>query len=194
MAEYFDKQRNAAMKYYDIEESFTGRNLKSTKKKLEELIKEDPYYLDSYLLLSEVYIYEDNYSESDKILEMAYKNALELILDKNGNWPDSLIWGWLENRHIIRTLINKGIKYWQNDQKDLALKLFENLLRTNPNDNGGVRYLMLGIKTGLSEEAFNNKFDKGGYWDQDIDIWFSKNINKYKKDFKVWLDEIDQEE
>ncbi len=183
MKEFLDKNRNVASLYYDINESYTGSNFKTIKKKLENLINEDPYFLDSYLLLT--FIFEDNglIDESEKILEVAYQKALELILDKNGNWPDRLEWGWLENRHIIRTLINKGISFWKNSENEKALSLFSNLLKTNPNDNGGVRYLKLGILDGLSEEEFNNKFDKGGYWDQDIDIWFNKNKNKYLKEF-----------
>lgn len=65
---------------------------------------------------------------------------------------DILEWGWLENRHIIRTILNKAISLWENNHMDEALNLFRNLLKTNPNDNVGARYYILAIRMNMSLE------------------------------------------
>jgi hypothetical protein len=72
-----------------------------------------------------------------------------LITDKKGNWPDVLEWLWLENRHIIRAILNKTISLWKNKDVDNAIDLFRKLLKTNPMDNVGARNFILADLMGV---------------------------------------------
>ncbi len=115
----------------------------------------------------EIEIKEKNIKIAAELLETAYQQALNMILDKQGKWPDDLPWGWQENRHIIRTLLNKAIFFWTMEQRTEARDLFTNLLRSNPMDNIGARDFLLAILMEMSYPKFQEKFDRNGSYDQD---------------------------
>ncbi len=190
--EFLDKDHEVMDEYYGLCESYDERNVKTAKRQLQRLIQKDPDFLDSYLFLFEILLNEGNFSKAEKILDQAYARAINLITDKDGNWPDVLRWSWLENRHIIRTIVNKAVSLWDQGKSEPALDLLRKLLRTNPNDNPGVRYYILGIRLNLSLEEFENRFDRGGFWDRDIEEWFRKNWNKFPDEFGWWEKAIEE--
>jgi len=51
-------------------------------------------------------------------------------------------WGELETRPYMRARHGLGLLYLEVESYDLAIALFKDLLRRNPNDNQGVRYLV----------------------------------------------------
>lgn len=187
MKEFIDTKRKTNMEFYDLQDSITEDNIQSVITKLKKLIKKDPFFLDPYLLLADLLEATGDKAESDKVITDAYEKALELVTEKTGQWPEKLEWGWLENRHIIRAFVNMGILYWKNNKTLEAYSLFQKLLDTNPNDNVGVRYFMLGILEKMSEKQFYKRFDKNGYWDEEIDDWFDKKVKNHKKEFGLWL-------
>jgi len=186
LREFIDKDHKVMGLYYGICEKYNGSNAKSTKKNLKKLIDEDPDFFDSYLLLYDILQDEGSLSEAEELLDDAYDRARALITDKEGNWPDNLEWGWLENRHIIRTFINKAIDLWNNGENDDALDLFRKLLRTNPGDNAGVRDFILAIRMKMAYEAFEKRFNRGGYYDNELTDWFNENYKKFPDEFDWW--------
>ncbi len=190
--EYVDKDHKVMNIYYDLCERYNGRNAKSIKKQLKQLIEKDPDFLDSYLLLYEILQDEGNLSEAEKVLNDAYERALKLITDKKGNWPDILEWGRLRNRHIIRTILNKAIWLWENKKIDNALDLFRKLLKTNPGDNVGARYYILAIRMNMSFEEFENRFNKEGYYDMELSDWFDENYKRFPEEFDWWEKAIEE--
>ncbi|MGD2250124.1 MAG: hypothetical protein PVF58_17105 [Candidatus Methanofastidiosia archaeon] len=90
--EYIDIDHEVMSEYYDLCETYTGKNWRSTKKKLKKLIEKDPDFLDSYTFLHEILFRENKVEEAKKVLNEAYERALKLITDENGNWPDVLEW------------------------------------------------------------------------------------------------------
>ena len=52
---------------------------------------------------------------------------------------DRLEWGWLENRPFLRCLHGLALVKYDDGEIGEALKLFQDLLSLNPNDNQGVR-------------------------------------------------------
>jgi len=179
--------------YYDLCERYDGRNVKSMKKQLKQLIEQDPDFLDSYILLCEILEGEGNDAEAEKLLDKAYDRAVRLITDKNGNWPDVLEWGWLENRHIIRAILNKAISLWNNNEIDGALDLFRKLLKTNPGDNVGARDYILAIRMNMSFEDFEKRFNKGGFYDMELSDWFDKNYKSFPDEFDWWEKAVEEE-
>ncbi|MGC9366894.1 MAG: hypothetical protein ACP5FK_07620 [bacterium] len=187
MKEFIDEDRKTRMEFYELQDSITEDNIQSVIKKLKILINKDQYFLDPYLLLADLLEATGDKAESDKVITDAYEKALELVTEKSGQWPEKIEWGWLENRHIIKAFVNMGILYWKNNKTIEAYSLFQKLLDTNPNDNVGVRYFMLGILEKMSEKQFYKRFDKNGYWDEEIDDWFDKKVKNHKKEFGQWL-------
>ena len=190
--EYVDKDHKVMDVYYNLCEKYNGSNTKSIKRQLKQLIEKDHDFLDSYLLLYEILQDDGNLPEAEKILNDAYERALKLIIDKKGNWPDVLEWGWLENRHIIRTILNKAISLWKNKEIDDALDLFRKLLKTNPGDNVGARDYILAIRMNMSFEEFENRFDRGGYCDKELSDWFDENYKRFPGEFGWWEKAIEK--
>jgi tetratricopeptide (TPR) repeat protein len=52
---------------------------------------------------------------------------------------DRLEWGWLENRPFLRCLHGLALARREDEEVEEALRLFQELLSLNPNDNQGVR-------------------------------------------------------
>ncbi len=95
-------------------------------------------------------------------------------------------WGWHENRHIIRTILVKAINYWDNNKTEKALVLLRKLLSTNVYDNVGARNYILAINMGMSHESFKKRFEKDGYYTQELTDWFDKNYSKFPSEFSQW--------
>jgi tetratricopeptide (TPR) repeat protein len=68
---------------------------------------------------------------------------------------DRLEWGWLENRPFLRCLHGLALARYQEGRIEEALRLYQELLCLNPNDNQGVRALaeQALFKLGRLEEA-----------------------------------------
>jgi len=185
--EYVDKDHKVMGSYYDLCEKYSnGSSVKIIKRQLKQLIEKDQDFLDSYLLLYDILQNEGDLQEAENILDEAYERALRSITDEKGNWPDVLEWGWLENRHIIRTILNKAISLWKKSQSDDALDLLRKLLKTNPGDNVGARNYILAIRMNMSFEEFENHFNKGGYYDMELSDWFDKNCKRFADEFGWW--------
>lgn len=190
--EFIDKDHEVMDLYYDLTERAESLSEKSLIKELKLLIKKDPEFFDTYTWLIQILEEQGKFKESLILLNEAYAKCLKVILDKNKSWPDRLDWGWLENRHILRLLLNKGIYEWKVGNKELAREVFRRQLKLNPNDNAGVRQFILAIRMNLTFDQFEKKFNKDGYYDSDLMNWFDKNFKKFPEEFDSWLKEIEQ--
>ncbi|MHB9030614.1 MAG: tetratricopeptide repeat protein, partial [Candidatus Latescibacterota bacterium] len=177
--EFVDRNHDVMSSYYNIAQAYTNRNRKMTRAKLSRLIQRDPDFFDSYIILSRVALSEGNAEEARQLLDTAYERALRYITDEEGNWPDILEWSWLENRHIIRTFVHKGIQYWRDGKKEEALRLYRKALRTNPGDHPGIRYFILAIREGMSFEEYDGRFTQGGFYTPEVAEWFDREMKKY---------------
>jgi tetratricopeptide (TPR) repeat protein len=162
---------------YDIEKAI---------KKLKYFIQKDPYFFDSYLALHELYYENGMRKKAAEILNEGYQKALGYLKDIEGNLPKKLRWGFIENRHIIRILVNQSMALWEKKKTEEALELFRTILKLNPQDNVGARYYILAIRMNTPFGEFQNRFDKGGYYDASINEWFSANSNSFPDEFKWW--------
>ncbi|KXA89141.1 hypothetical protein AKJ61_03480 [candidate division MSBL1 archaeon SCGC-AAA259B11] len=192
--EFIDEDREVMNAYYELCERYEGGNVRSIKRGLSELIEVDPNFLDPYLMLYSILEDEGNLQEAEAMLNVAYERALELITDEEGRWPDKLEWGWLENRHIIRSILNKAVSLWGNGETEKALELFRKLLDANPADHVGARHYILAIRMEMSLEEFENRFNKGGYYDTDVMDWFDENYEKFQDEFKRWEEAVEEGE
>jgi tetratricopeptide (TPR) repeat protein len=191
--EYVDKNHKVMSAYYGLCEKYcNGSNVKTIKRQLKQLIEKDQDFLDSCLLLCEILQNDGNLPEAEKILDEAYERALRSITDKKGNWPDVLEWGWIENRHIIRTILNKAISLWEKGEIYGALDLFRKLLKTNPGDNVGARDFILAIRMNMSFEEFEKRFNKGGYYDMELSDWFEENRKSFPDEFGCWEKAVEE--
>lgn len=183
--EFVDQGRPVQGKYYELMERFDSIKRQSAINALKRLIKKDPDFLEPYIILSEMHLEKSNKKKAFQVLDEAYERALNLITDDNGNWPEKLEWGFYENRHIIRTFLQKALTDWEFDNKDNALCLLRKLVKTNPNDNVGARFYILAILLGFSFTEFEDRFNKGGFYDMDLTDWFNRNYQQFPAEFPV---------
>ena len=62
-------------------------------------------------------------------------------------------------------------------------------MRMNPNDNGGNRYFILAIKMGMDFQGFMDRFDRDGYYDNEIDKWFNDHYTNFPDELGWWDEE-----
>ena len=192
MRDFIDKQHNIIGRYYDIMDRYTGRNPNYIIPKLKKLVETDPNFFDPYISLAELYYSINQFDKVNTLINQASERALKRIVDKKGAWPDKLEWVWLENRHIIRAILNQALLYWKNEQTDDALDLYRKLLRSNPIDNVGARNYILAIRKNISFDDFELRFNKNEYYDMDLVNWFDANYKSYPEEFAWWDEEMDK--
>jgi tetratricopeptide (TPR) repeat protein len=183
-------------RFYDLAERYERQGpTPAIEQALRKLIVQDPDFYDSYLMLHTVLAQQGRDAEGEELLDTAYQRALARITDARGNWPPALEWGWLENRHIIRTFLNKALAEWTAGRTDAALDLLRKLLRSNPGDNIGARNYILAILLGMTFEEFENTFSGVyGYDALKMMDWFDKNTRRFPKEFDWWKQAVDYEE
>lgn len=200
VAEFMDKDHTVMDEYYEVTEQFQAQqvSLTETKASLQRLIKIDNRFLDPYLFLAQIEYDEENDEEYSRLLWGAYLKALHLVANAEGDYPKSLSWGWLENRHVIRALCNFALLQWEQGRIRLSLEIYRKLLASNLNDNIGARYSILAIRLGYGpdyEELFLP--DQGPIYGLDakkMDDWFDVSAPKFADEFVDFLENAKQYE
>jgi tetratricopeptide (TPR) repeat protein len=106
----------------------------------DKAIKLDPELADAYNGLAEVAVYRGNAKAAEEHYRKAYEKAkagLGSEEKKAFAW-----WGELETRPYMRARHGLGVLCLQTKRYDEAIGEFKALLKLNPNDNQGVRYLV----------------------------------------------------
>ncbi|MBW3636084.1 MAG: hypothetical protein KY445_06410 [Armatimonadetes bacterium] len=190
-AEFVDRDRAAMTEFYDLlesadTESDDPKDAARFAQGLQKLIARDPDFLDPYLSLGEMHDNMGRHEKAAKLLDEAYNRALRLICDKNGIWPKRLDWGWLENRHILRTLFQRAFSWWQDKQPEPALELLRKIFKACPDDNLGARYFILALRQNMTFAAFERKFNSH----QVMQKWFDRDAPKFPEDFAAYFEHL----
>lgn len=75
----------------------------------------------------------------------------ELSLGKS--FVGALPWGFIDNRPFLRCLHGYGLCLWRLGRLEEAAAEFERMLRFNPVDNQGARFLLRAVRAGEPWEA-----------------------------------------
>ena len=185
--EFLDKNHSVMSDYYDILEAPTSDE--KLKEVMKRSIEKDPDFYDAYLVLSEL---EEDPDTSRALMKEAFERAVQRIADVNGDWPVSMIWGWLENRHLMRALERWALELWEEGNTDEALDIFRRLFHANPGDNQGVRHSILALCLGLGTDwCAPFEIKDGPMAGEAIDLratsdWFEENAKKFPEEFDWW--------
>ena len=195
--EYIDRDRFEVNEmYWEFIESEDAEHIEKSIKILKGIIKKDPDYFDPYITLHEYYLANDESNKAIATLVDGYDRAMNLVMI-DGEFPDKLLWGFIENRHIIRMIFNYALLMWRMEDKKQAVTLMQQLLRANPGDHIGARYYIVAILEGFeSEEEFEINFMKEDeeYLDwQQQERWFQEKVMKHRKELGWWLDMEEEE-
>ncbi|MBU0907049.1 MAG: transcriptional repressor TCF25 family protein [Nanoarchaeota archaeon] len=137
---------------------------KTTKAKqlFEKALALFPEHIDALHHLS---ITAGNKKEEIELNEKAVNIGLNAF-PKKFNETSRLEWGWTENRPFLRAYNSKGLIALDGGKTEEAIKIFNQIISWNPNDNQGVRMLLADIYT-------NNRM-----WDKMIEL-----SKKYPNDY-----------
>lgn len=95
-------------------------------------------------------------------------------------------WGILENRAYMRSICDKATTSQIAGDTKTAEKLYRMLLKMNPNDNQGVRYLIAGMFEGISPIDIDDMFDEGN----EKQSWSKLEalVDRQNKVHKFWVE------
>ncbi len=114
-------------------------------------IEIDPTYADGYNHLANIAWRKEDWKQAEDL----YQKALEFAEPEVKDIPKGGFWGILESRPYMRALHGLGLTAWKQSRLEDAIGIFKQMLKLNPNDNQGARYLMgpLYHQLGNLEEA-----------------------------------------
>lgn len=188
LTEFMDKDHSVMMEYYDVTEAFVGGVIeeKEAVAGLKELIKKDPNFLDTYILLARMASEHGDSLQYGELITKAYNIAVDTIASKNGEYPKELPWAWLENRHIIRALDGFALYQWQIGNPRLALEIYRKLLASNLGDNIGARFHIIALLLGYNAD-YEDMFvpDSGDATGLDVGKtldWYDEHSPKFKSE------------
>lgn len=123
--------------FYDADEL---SNPESAKRALNNIIKQDPQFIDAYNSLGWWEIEFANYANAKELFDKAFKIGIDVIPK---NFSGQIVWGIIDNRPFLRAMNGLGLCYLFTNDFDKALQVFSKMLEYNPNDNQGVRALAI---------------------------------------------------
>ncbi len=143
--------------YYDAIECLSIGDTVTAKELLQKAVKLEPDFVAGYMGLTASYKVDRNNKKEKGYANLAFKKTRQIF----PKWPRKMIWGELENRQYLRAIFDKAAVFHKEGQKKEAEKLYRLILKLNPNDNQGIRYLLAGMFAGISPENVDALFDEG---------------------------------
>jgi len=99
---FVDEDRDAMYRFYESVEKRVSES--ALLKRMQKLIEEDPDFYDSYITASEILYGQKKNDQADALMREGYERAVARISDAKGRWPKEILWGYLENRHLMRMI------------------------------------------------------------------------------------------
>ena len=176
------KIKNKNDLYYDAMEILDGTKTGARKalKLLNEALKLDADCAQTQIGFISAY---GELGDEEKRIEHT-KKAFKLARKKFPKWPKEMRWGFLENRQYLRAIQFMAEDLADFGDKNGAIKLYKVLLKINPGDNQGIRYLLSGLYAGISGQEINDMFDDGNQkqdWSK-----LEKLVEIQNKKYKFW--------
>ena len=165
-----------AMEYLGMGDSKKARNL------LQKAIKIDKDFVAGYVGMTAVYREEGNFKKEKEYIDLAFEKTKKHF----PKWPKEMRWGILENRQYLRAICDKACVYHIEGNFQEAENLYRLLLKLNPNDNQGVRYLLAGMFAGLTPQDIDEMFDEGNAkqdWSK-----LEKLVEEQNKKHHFWIE------
>ncbi|MBI5699053.1 hypothetical protein HZC35_01920 [Candidatus Saganbacteria bacterium] len=166
--------------YYDAMEYLNAGDINAAKKLLEKAIKIDPDYVEAYVGMTAMYREIGNFKKEKEYADIAFEKTRQ----KFPVWPESMSWDIIENRIYLRTICDKATTSHITKNLKEAEELYRLILKLNPSDNQGVRYLLAGMFAGLTPQDIDDMFNEGNEsqnWDK-----LAKLLEEQNEKHKYW--------
>ncbi len=119
-------------------------------------------------------------TEGNALVNKAHTIALEAIPTDFNADTAKIPWPYLENRPFLRTFHAIGLEYINEKQFEKALEKFKFILKVNPGDNQGVRFLLPECLIRLYRYDDFLKLDEKSEDSESIEYSYSRVLSYYK--------------
>jgi tetratricopeptide (TPR) repeat protein len=111
-----------------------------------------PYCTDAYNFLAEK---SKSVEERQELYAQGIKTGRIALGDSFFQKQAGHFWGYLETRPYMKALAGLAECLWKNELRQEAIENYKELLRLNPNDNQGIRYILINclLAEGMDKEA-----------------------------------------
>jgi tetratricopeptide (TPR) repeat protein len=148
-------------------------------------------HIDAILHLGFLYNDTGKNVAGEAMIRKAHAVIVQIIPETFDLDNERIPWGWLENRPLLRTFHAIGLEFMKKNQYGKAIEKFEFVLKVNPSDNQGVRYLMADCFFYLNKYDKFFELDKLYSDDHTVDFLYGKllallktnKIDEAKKQF-----------
>ena len=151
--------------YFDAMDCLCSNHVNKAIKLLNKSLEIDSHYLPGYVGLSSAYL---NIGDMEKHKEYTNKGFDE-VKKVYPQWPDCIMWGDIEERSALRIISYKAMLEHKQGNLIEAESLYRLLLKLNPSDNQGARYLIAAMFAGHDPEYVDELIEKGNNaqeWDK----------------------------
>jgi tetratricopeptide (TPR) repeat protein len=107
-----------------------------------EALRLDPGHADAWVHLGNQRLDEDRVAEALALYERGQAAAEARTIGDPARYP-APFWLDVDSRPFMRALHGRGLCLWRMGRVDEARQIFAQMLELNPNDNQGVRYLLM---------------------------------------------------
>lgn len=137
----------------------------------------DPRAIDAFVLLA---LHAATSAERIALLREAMRIGSVVWAPLLERPPQGFFWMELDTRPYMRAIHNLALALWDSGEREEAISLIDHLMRINPNDNQGVRYLALTWNAVIAnwskvEEILEN-YDQDGA----AEYVYTKCLNDYR--------------
>ena len=143
--------------YYDAMDFLSAGDADGAIKLLRKALEIEEHSVEAYVGMSAAYGAKGNQKKWQEYIDKAFEGTKI----KFPVWPKELHWGYLENREYLRAIHGKAGFFWETGNLAEAEKLYKLLLKLNPSDNQGVRYLLAGMFAGITGNKVDEMIDEG---------------------------------
>jgi tetratricopeptide (TPR) repeat protein len=111
---------------------------------------------DAYVILGYEAVADGDLNKARELFEKGIVAGKRTLGDKMFQENIGRFWGILETRPYMRAVLGRANVLQELGERDEAVKQYWELLRLNPNDNQGARYLLMDLllEDGLDEDAW----------------------------------------
>lgn len=141
-----------------------------------------PYCIDAYLIMT---YSTDSYTECVKLYTKAIETGQKAFGDKFFKENRGHFWGIVETRPYMRALEGLAINLWAMGERQKAIETYQEMLCLNPNDNQGIRYVLINWliaenELGAAEKLLSDYLENSAFMLYSKALLYFKQVKKVK--------------
>jgi len=143
--------------YYDAMDLLNEDEVEEAIEILQEILKMDMDFVPAYVGLAAGFRELGNFKKERECANLGFEITKKMF----PVWPKRIEWGIMDNRAYMRSICDKATISQISGDRKTSEELYRLLLKMNPNDNQGIRYLIAGMFASLGPKDIDDMFDEG---------------------------------